>query len=280
MQSDSVRRSTFRQLHQSGCFVIPNPWDIGSARFLAHLGFPALATTSAGFAFSRGLSDSRNAVGCDEMLRHIQELTGATSLPVNADFGAAYADDPEGVAGNVKRCVATGVAGLSVEDSTDRTGQPLYDFQLALDRVYAARAAIDETQSGVLLTARTECYLTGHPQPFEEAMRRLQAFANAGADVLYAPGVSSRDEIKAIVESVAPKPVNLLMSADTGMMVNDIAELGVRRISVGSSLARAAWSGFMNAANLIAREGSFAGFKGIPPFREINGLFEQVGREQ
>lgn len=274
MPVDNVRRSVFRQLHADGCFVIPNPWDAGSAQYLASLGFPALASTSAGYAFSLGLPDSRNAVGCDTMLRHIEELVYATSLPVNADFGAAYADSPEGVADNVKRCVDTGVAGLSVEDATEDNNQPLYELPLAVDRIRAARAAIDKTKSGVLLTARAECYLVGHPKPFEESLRRLQAYAQAGADVLYAPGVTSRDEIRAVVEAVAPKPVNLLMSSNTGLTVADAAALGVRRISVGSSLARTAWTGFMRAARQIAQEGSFAGFDGLVPFAEINSMFQ------
>jgi 2-methylisocitrate lyase-like PEP mutase family enzyme len=260
----------FQKLHQSGCFVIPNPWDIGSARYLARLGFRALATTSSGFAFSRGLPDSAAAVPRQMVLAHFAEIAAATSLPVNADFQKGYAADAEGVAESVRRCVATGIAGLSIEDATGDPAAPLYDLPVAVERLAAARAAC----TGPLLTARAECYLTGHPDPFREAIRRLQAYAAAGADVLYAPGVRKPEEIDAIVRAVAPKPVNVLMFANTGLRVADLAALGVRRISVGSSLARTAWTGFMRAAQQIAEEGSFAGFEGIVPFADLNSLFE------
>jgi 2-methylisocitrate lyase-like PEP mutase family enzyme len=265
------RRATFRTLHESGCFVIPNPWDTGTARYLRHLGFPALATTSAGYAFARGLPDA--GVTRDSMLANIAEIVAAVELPVNADFEGGYARDPEGVAANVRLCVDTGVAGLSIEDSTGDSRQPLYELPLAVERIQAARAAIDASGTGVLLTARAECYLVGHPESFAEALRRLQAFAAAGADVLYAPGVVKREEIGALVAAVSPKPVNILMSRNTGLRVADLAELGVRRISVGSSLSRAAWTAFMHAAGLIAKEGNFAGFDSLVPFPEINGLF-------
>ena len=267
------RREVFRSLHRDGCFVIPNPWDIGAARYLEHLGFPALATTSAGYAFSRGLPDTAGAVTRDEMLRHISELVGATDLPVNADFGLGFADDPAGVAKNVVLCIETGVAGLSIEDATGREADPLFEVSLAAERIRAASEAIDQSKSGVLLTARAECFLTGHPQPFREALRRLKAYSEAGADVLYAPGVSKPDEIRAIVESVSPKPVNILMSSNIGLLVPDLANLGVRRISVGSSLARAAWNGFIRAAKKIADEGSFAGFEGLVSFSDLNDFF-------
>ncbi len=267
----TARRTAFRKLHQSGCFVIPNPWDTGSARYLRHLGFQALASTSAGFAFARGLPDA--GVSRDSMLGNIAEIVRAVDLPVNADFEAGYAHEPEGVAANVRLCVETGVAGLSIEDSTGDRQKPLYELPLAVERIAAARAAIDATSTGVLLTARAECYLVGHPEPFPEAMRRLQAFAAAGADVLYAPGIAQREEIKALVAAVSPKPVNILMSRNTGLQVADLAGLGVRRISVGSSLSRAAWTAFLHAAELIAKEGSFAGFDGLIPFAEINGFF-------
>ena len=267
----SARRAAFRKLHESGCFVIPNPWDAGTARYLRHLGFPALATTSAGYAFGEGLPD--NAVALESMLRHVAEIVAAVDLPVNADFEGGFAREPEGVAANVKRCVETGVAGLSIEDSTGDRGNPLFELPLAVERIQAARAAIDATGTGVLLTARAECYLTGHPEPFGEAMRRLEAFAKAGADVLYAPGVTAPEEIKAMIAALSPKPVNFLMFRNLGLRVTDVAEWGVRRISVGSSLARAAWSGFLRAAELIAKEGSFAGFDGMVPFAEINGFF-------
>jgi 2-methylisocitrate lyase-like PEP mutase family enzyme len=265
------RRETFRKLHESGCFVIPNPWDRGTAHYLEHLGFPALATTSAGFAFSRALADG--AVGCEMMVKHVREIVEATALPVNADFEAGYANDPAGVAENVRRCVDTGVAGLSIEDSTGNSAKPLYDLPLAVERIQAARGAIDESKSGVLLTARAECYLVGHPAAFEESLRRLQAYAAAGADVLYAPGILDREEIKNLIAAVAPKPVNILMSRNTGLKVGDLAEFGARRISVGSSLARAAWTGFMRAAELISKEGSFSGFDGLVPHPELNRLF-------
>ena len=269
------RRAAFRKLHESGCFVIPNPWDIGTACYLRHLGFPALATTSSGFAFSRGLPDADWAVPRDVVLQHIAEIVAAVDLPVNADFESGYAHDPEGVAVNVGLCVEAGVAGLSIEDATGDRQQPLYDLSLAVERIHAARAAIDASGSDVLLTARAECYLTGHPEPLRESLRRLHAYAEAGADVLYAPGPRERDDIRAIVTEISPKPVNILMSANTGLRVNDFAGIGVRRISVGSSLARAAWSGFLHAAKTIAEEGSFAGFDGSVTFAELNGFFRE-----
>lgn len=273
MANQSARCAAFRDLHASGCFVIPNPWDVGSCRYLQHLGFKALATTSAGFAFARGVPDG--AVEMPEMLAHIGEIVAATDLPVNADFGPAFADEPEGVARNVRACAETGVAGLSVEDATGNEKNPLYEFSLAVERVRAARKAVDEYGTGVLLTARAECYLVNHPDAFRESVRRLQAYAEAGADVLYAPGVTKREEIQAIVSAVAPKPVNVLMSSDTGLRVSDLAEMGVRRVSVGSSLARAAWTGFMKAAKEIAESGTFGGFRGLVAHGALNGFFER-----
>jgi 2-methylisocitrate lyase-like PEP mutase family enzyme len=267
------RRAAFRRLHEAGCFVLPNPWDVGTALYLRHLGFKALATTSSGFAFSRGLPDSESAVPRDMALDHIAEIVAAVDLPVNADFQGGYAPEPEGVAANVRLAVDTGVAGLSIEDSTGEAGRPLYDLPLAAERIRAARAAIDESGSQVLLTGRAECYLVGHPAPLAESIRRLQAYAEAGADVLYAPGPRERADIQAIVAAVAPKPVNVLMSANTGLRVGDLAEMGVRRISVGSSLARAAWGAFIRAARAMAAEGSFAGFDGSAPFAELDGFF-------
>jgi len=276
MHSDfAAARAAFQQLHQSGCFVIPNPWDIGSAKYLRHLGFPALATTSSGFAFSRGLPDDANTVGRDAVVAHVAEIAGATELPVNADFQDGYGATPEEVAESVRRCVAAGASGLSIEDSD---GVGLYDLPVALERLRAARAAIDATRSGVLLTARAECFLRGHADPLRESIRRLQAFAAAGADVLYAPGPRTREDIRAIVSAVAPKPVNVLMGWNTGLTVADIAELGARRISVGSSLARAAWTGFISAATLIAKQGSFAGFDGLVGGKDLNEFF-QAGLE-
>ena len=263
----------FRRLHESGCFVIPNPWDIGTARYLKHLGFQAVATTSSGFAFTRGLPDMDWAVPLDAMLAHIAEIVAAAGLPVNADFESGYAHDPEGVATNVRLCVQTGVAGLSIEDATGDPAKPLYDLPHAVDRIRAARAAIDEIGSGVLLTARAECFLVHHPDPLRESIRRLQAYAEAGADVLYAPGPRTRDDIQAIVAAVAPKPVNVLVSGAVGLTVADLAGLGVRRISVGSGLARAAWGGFMRAAETLASEGSFAPFADNRPFDGINEFF-------
>jgi 2-methylisocitrate lyase-like PEP mutase family enzyme len=269
------RRDKFRELHQSGCFVIPNPWDIGTARYLRSLGFQALATTSSGFSFSRGLPDTDWAVPRDAVLAHIAEIVSAVDLPVNADFESGYAHEPEGVARNVRLCVDTGVAGLSIEDSTGDRGKPLYDLALATERIKAARSAIDSSGAGVLLTGRAECFLVGHSDPLKESIRRLQAYAEAGADVLYAPGPRSREEIKTIVAAVAPKPVNFLMSANAGLRVSDLAELGVRRISVGSALARAAWGAFIRAAKTISSEGSFAGFDGSAPFVELNDFFRR-----
>jgi 2-methylisocitrate lyase-like PEP mutase family enzyme len=269
------RRAVFRKLHQSGCFVIPNPWDIGSARYLRHFGFQALATTSSGFAFSRGLPDTDDAVSRDMMLAHIAETVAAVEIPVNADFKSGYADRPENVAANVRLCVDTGVAGLSIEDSTGDRRSPLYDLPLAIERIRAARSAIDASATGVLLTARAECYLVGHPEPLSESIRRLQAYADAGADVLYAPGPRDRADIKAIVAGLSPKPVNILMSANHGLTISDLAELGVRRVSVGSALARAAWTGFIRAAKAIAEQGSFAGFEHLTPGVELNDFFKE-----
>ena len=269
------QREAFRKLHESGCFVIPNPWDVGSARYLRHLGFRALATTSSGLAFSLGLPDADWAVSLDVALKHIAEIVAAADLPVNADFESGYAHEPEGLAANVKRCVETGVAGLSIEDATGERDHPLYDLPLAAERIRAARQTIDTSGSGVLLTARAECYLVGHPQPLEESIRRLQAYAEAGADVLYAPGPRNAGGIRVIVASVSPKPVNVLMSSNIGLRVSDLAEMGVRRISVGSSLARTAWTGFIHAAKAIAEEGTFGGFDGSVPYAELNDFFRE-----
>jgi 2-methylisocitrate lyase-like PEP mutase family enzyme len=269
------RRASFRKLHQSGCFVLPNPWDIGTARYLRHLGFKALATTSSGFAFSRGLPDADWAVPRDLALAHIAEIVGATELPVNADFMSGYAREPEAVAENVRLGIDTGVAGLSIEDATGDPARPLYELSLAVERIRAARAAIDASRSGVLLCARAECYLVGHPEPLAEATRRLRAFLEAGADVLYAPGPHTREEISTLVAAVAPKPLNVLMGADYGLTVADLASLGVRRISVGSGLARAAWTGFIRAARALADDGSFSGFDSTVAVKELDALFRE-----
>lgn len=270
-------RARFRALHVSGCFVMPNPWDAGSALYLRHLGFKALASTSGGFAFSRGLPDSEAALPRDAVLGHLAELVACAGLPINADFQSGYGRTPVEVGESVRLCVATGVAGLSIEDATGVSERPLFEIPEALDRLRAARAAIDESGSGVLLTARAECYLTGHANPLRESIRRLQAYSEAGADVLYAPGPRDRADIEAIVAALAPKPVNVLMSVNTGLRVQDVAELGARRISVGSSLARAAWTGFMRAAEAIASEGSFSGFEALVPYPELNTLFDRGG---
>jgi 2-methylisocitrate lyase-like PEP mutase family enzyme len=267
-----TKLEAFRALHESGCFVIPNPWDVGSARYLQHLGFPALATTSAGFAFSQGLPDSDVAVSRDLSLAHIAAIAGAVDLPVNADFASGYGVEPEDVEDSVARCVATGVAGLSVEDATGDRSSPLYELPLAVERVRAARRAIDRSGSGVLLTARAECYHVGHPDAFRESVRRLQAYAEAGADVLFAPGPQEADTIAALVEAVRPKPLNLLVVRDIGLGVEDIAALGVRRISVGGALALAAWTGFVRAAQALKSDGRFGGFASLVPYGDINGF--------
>jgi 2-methylisocitrate lyase-like PEP mutase family enzyme len=269
------RRAAFRKLHEEGCFVIPNPWDIGTARYLRGLGFRALATTSAGYAFSRGLPDADWAVTRDAMLAHIAEIVASVELPVNADFESGYAHKPEAVAENVRLCVETGVAGLSIEDASGDREEPLYELPLAVERIRAAREAIDASGADVLLTARAECYLVGHPESLRESLKRLQAYAEGGADVLYAPGPKESSEIEAIVAVARPKPVNLLMSANSGLTVADVAAMGVRRVSVGSSLARAAWTGFIRAAKLIAEDGSFAGFDGGVPYGELNSFFRK-----
>ena len=267
------RRAEFARLHESGCFVIPNPWDIGTARFLRHCGFRALATTSAGFQFSQGQADSVLGLSCEAALAHVAEMVNATDLPVNADFQSGYAHEPEGVAANVARCVGTGVAGLSIEDATGEPGQ-LDDLALAVERIRATRAAIDATGAQVLLTARAESYLVGQPEPLKDVLQRLMAYAEAGADVLFAPGPRTREELSAIVSAVAPKPVNAIVMGNMGLTVQDLAALGVRRISVGSALARTAWGAFMRAARMMADEGSFEGLGGAASFDELNAIFE------
>jgi 2-methylisocitrate lyase-like PEP mutase family enzyme len=264
------KRRTFRKLHESSCWVIPNPWDVGSARYLQGLGFKALASTSSGFAWSVAHAD--NAVGVDMVLKHLAEIVAATDVPVNADFEGGYADDPAGVARNVTRCCETGVAGLSIEDSTGDKQNPLYDFDLAVARLRAARAALDRDGGGVVLTARTEGFLVGRPD-LDETIRRLKAFAAAGADCLYAPGLRTPDLIGAVIRAVAPKPVNIIMSAALGLTVADLAGLGARRISVGSALARVAWGAVMRAAKEIAEQGRFDAFAAAAPHAELNAFF-------
>jgi 2-methylisocitrate lyase-like PEP mutase family enzyme len=253
---------------------MPNPWDAGTARCLVQLGFAALATTSAGFAFGRGLPDSPTALSLESVLAHAREIvTAAGAVPVNVDFQAGYAADAAGVGFNVARCIATGCAGLSIEDATCVRDQPLFELEEAVDRVRAARAAVDAAGGQVVLTARAECFLVGHAEPLRESIRRLCAYAEAGADVLFAPGVQTRDEIRAVVDAVRPKPVNVLVSTATALSVADLAGLGVRRISVGSALARTAWGAFLRAARELAATGTFAAFGGAAPFAELNAMF-------
>jgi 2-methylisocitrate lyase-like PEP mutase family enzyme len=269
MPSIAEKRATFRQLHAAGCFVIPNPWDIGTTRYLQHLGFKALATTSAGFAFSRGVPDA--AVSRDDMLTHIGEIVAAADLPVNADFEGGFAHAPEGVAESVQLCVETGVAGLSIEDSTGDKDKPLYELDLAVARIKAARAAIDKSGCDVLLTGRAECFLVGRPD-LDETVRRLKAYSAAGADCLYAPGIRMPEQITAVVKAAAPKSVNVLMSGALGLTVTDLEALGARRISVGGTLARVAWGAFIRAAKQIMSDGRFDAFKDATPHAEINGF--------
>jgi len=269
MTPSDDRRATFRRLHQSGCFVIPNPWDLGSARLLVRLGFPALATTSAGFAWSLGRAD--NGVSLEEALAHFRAIAGGVELPVNADFEGGFATEPTEVGANVALAVGTGVAGLSIEDSTGDASHPLFDFGLAVERIRAARAAIDTGGTGVLLTGRSEGFIVGRPD-LAETIRRLTAYAEVGADCLYAPGLRTKGDIAAVVKAVAPKPVNVLVGSDF-VTVAELAELGVRRISVGGSLARAAWGGFLRAAKEIAEQGTFTSLAGAVSFADINGSF-------
>ena len=272
--SPADKRRAFRTLHDSGCFVIPNPWNVGSALYLQGLGFKALATTSSGYAHSLGLPDG--AATRDMVLAHYRELAAATAIPVNADFEGGFADDPDEVAANVRLCIDTGVAGLSIEDFTGNESAPLYDFDLALARVKAARKAIDQAGGDVVFTARTEGFIHGRTD-MAETLRRLKAFADAGADCLYAPGIKTREQIEAVVKAVAPKPVNLLMSFAVGFTVNDIAGMGVRRISVGGTLARVAMDAFIKSARAIAEQGSFDSFAGVVPNAELNKFFNDNG---
>lgn len=267
------KRRTFRQLHEAGCFVIPNPWDVGSARFLQSLGFKALATTSAGFAWSRGCADG--GITRDLVLAHLRDLVDATDLPLNADFESGFAPDAGGVAESVRLAIETGIAGLSIEDSTGDPAQPLHSLDIAVERLRAARKAIDKAGGDVLLVGRAECFFVGRPD-LEETIARLKAYAQAGADCLYAPALRTPEQIASVVDAVAPKPVNLLIGWASELTLSDIAALGVRRVSVGGALASSAWLGFMRAARLIANEGKFDGFAGAPG-RELNALFRTWG---
>jgi len=277
MPSSAEKRATYRRLHESGCFVIPNPWDIGTARYMQGLGFNALASTSAGYAFSLGLPDG--AVTRDAMLAHFRELDAVTDVPINADFENGYADAPEAVAESVRLCIATGVAGLSIEDSTSDPAIPLYDFDLAVARVRAARAAVDKAGGDVVFTARSEGFVRGRPD-LDETVRRLKAFADAGADCLYAPGIKTREDIAAVVKAVAPKPVNFLMATATDLSVNDLAALGVRRISLGGSLARVAWTALRSVVREIADEGKFTRLAGNMANAELNAFFKDDAKKR
>jgi len=265
----SDRCKAFHQLHASGCFVIPNPWDVGSARALVRLGFPALATTSAGFAWSLGRPD--NGVSLDQALTHFRSIVERVDVPVSADFEGGFAIAPAGVAANVARATATGIAGLSIEDSTGDLSNPLFDFALAVERVQAARQAIDESGTGALLTARCEGFIVGRPD-LAETIRRLAAYADAGADCLFAPGIRTRHDIAAVVAAASPKPVNVLAGSDFAT-VAELRELGVRRISIGGALARTAWTGVLQAAREIADHGTFATLGRAVTFDEMNQLF-------
>jgi 2-methylisocitrate lyase-like PEP mutase family enzyme len=260
------RIAAFHRLHSSGCFVMPNPWDVGSARALERLGFTALATTSAGLAWTLGRSDNHSTL--DQTLEHLREVVAAVDVPVNADFEGGFAVDPEQVNRNVTLAAATGVAGLSIEDSTGDQTQPLHDIDLAVERIRAARQAIDDSGTGIVLTGRSEGFVVGRPD-LDETIRRLHAYAEAGADCLYAPRIGSVDQISAIVAALAPKPVNLLINAPF-ITVAQAAALGVRRISVGGTLARTAWAGFLEAAQEIADAGTFSRFEQLP---DVDALF-------
>jgi 2-methylisocitrate lyase-like PEP mutase family enzyme len=268
--STAEKRKVFRKLHESGCFVIPNPWNVGSARYLQGLGFKALATTSSGYAHSQGYADG--ALGRDVVLAHFHELAAATDVPLNADFEDGLADDLDGLTKNVTRCVATGVAGLSIEDSPNDGSVPLYPLDVAVARVKTARAAIDRAGSDVVFTGRAEGFIRGVPD-LDDVIRRLRAYKDTGADCLYAPGIKTREQIEAVVKAVAPKPVNFLNSGAFGFTVDDLAAMGVRRISVGGSLARVAMHAFIRVATEIARDGKFDGFAGQISNPELNKFF-------
>jgi 2-methylisocitrate lyase-like PEP mutase family enzyme len=264
------KRRAFHRLHEAGCFVIPNPWDVGSARFLQGLGFKALATTSSGFAWSHGHHDG--GMSRDRVLDHLTDMVEATDLPINADFENGFAPDAAGVADSVRLAVETGVAGLSIEDSTGDSSQPLYGIDTAVDRIRAARKAIDKAGGDTLLVGRAEGFLHGQPD-MEQAIHRLKAYANAGADCLYAPGIRTREQISAVVAGVAPKPVNLLMGWAGDLTLAEIAALGVRRVSVGGALARSAWGGFIRAAKLLIEQGKFDGFADAASGKELDQFF-------
>lgn len=265
------KRRQFLELHQSGCFVIPNPWDTGSARLLESLGFKALATTSSGFAWSCGQADGQ--LSRDDTLAHLRAMVDATDLPINADFESGFADTAEGVAESVRLAVDTGIAGISIEDSTGDPEHPLRSPEESVERLRAARAAIDASGQDVILVGRAENFFVGRPD-FDDTLRRLNAYAEAGADCLYAPGIKTREQIRAVVEAVAPKPVNVLIGWDSDLTIQELAGMGVRRVSLGGALARAAWGGFLAAARALAQEGRFDGFGSAPTGAELNSLFK------
>jgi 2-methylisocitrate lyase-like PEP mutase family enzyme len=269
-RSVADKRAAFRALHAQGCFVLPNPWDTGSARFLEGLGFQALASTSSGFAWSQGQADG--ALSRERMLAHLRELVAATDLPVNADFENGFAADAQGVAASVRLAIETGVAGLSIEDSTGQPGEPLFAIDVAVERLRAARRAIDASGADVLLVGRAENFFAGRPD-LDDTVARLKAYANAGADCLYAPGIQTREQIAAVVAAAGPKPVNLLVGGASELTLADIAALGVRRVSVGGGMARAAWGGFMRAARTLAQQGRFDGFADAAAGSELNAFF-------
>jgi 2-methylisocitrate lyase-like PEP mutase family enzyme len=276
MDSDSIaaRRRAFRALHETGCFVIPNPWDPGSARWLAGLGFKALATTSSGFAWSRGRADG--AMSRDTVLEHLREIVGATDLPVNADFESGYGATPDEVARSVRLALETGVAALSIEDSTGQAGAPLHDLSTAVARLRAARRAMDEAGGDAMLVGRAENFWLGKPD-LADTIARLRAYADAGADCLYAPGIKTREQIEAVVKAVAPKPVNVLVGSPIGFTLRELESMGVRRVSLGGALARAAWGGFDRAARMIAEEGRFEALGDALPGAKLNGFFGGPG---
>jgi 2-methylisocitrate lyase-like PEP mutase family enzyme len=274
--STADKRKTFRELHKSGCFVIPNPWNVGSALYLQGLGFKAIATTSSGHAHSEGYADGAQTM--DDVLVHYRELAAATDIPLNADFENGFADDPDKVAANVTKCIATGVSGLSIEDSLQQEAPAIYDFDLALARVKAARAAIDKAGGDVVFTARAEGFIRGRPD-IDDVIRRLKAFADAGADCLYSPGIRTREQIEATVKAVGGKAINFLNMTSLGFTVSDLAAMGVRRISVGGTLARVAMDAFVKSARAIAQEGKFDSFAGIIANADLNKFFSEARKK-
>ncbi|HEX2672255.1 MAG TPA: isocitrate lyase/phosphoenolpyruvate mutase family protein [Polyangiaceae bacterium] len=272
MNTTSAKRSAFRKLHEAGCFLLPNPWDAGSALYLQSLGFKALASSSAGFAWTQGRADG--ALSREQVLSHLKELVSATALPVNADFENGFGTDAEGVAESVRLAVETGVAGLSIEDSSGDPTNPIFDIHTAVERLRAARAAVDRTGTETLLVGRAENFLHGRAD-LPDTIGRLKAYADAGADCLYAPGIRTREEIRAVVAAVAPKPVNVLVGWPSDLTLDALAALGVRRVSVGGALARSAWGGVFRAAKALA-EGRFDEFATAAPSAELNALFRQA----